>query len=113
VNHVPDDVLDALDDFGEGLLTGDPPPVRGRLRSDLRVRVRVRATGDGRTAVCRYGTEHTRAPPTLRARGSHVTTVVDGIDDRLRAWGIDPPEAYEYVETVDGSHRYEGTLRLP
>lgn len=111
VNHVPDDVLESLDDFGEGLLTGSPPPVRGRLRSDLRVR--VRPTGDGGTAVCRYETEHTQAPPTLRDRGSYVTTIVDGVDDRLRAWGIDPPEAYEYVETVDGSHRYEGTLRLP
>jgi len=111
VNHVPNDVLEALDAFGEGLLTGRPPPVEKRLRSDLWVS--VRPAGDGETAVCQYETEHTQAPPTLRDRGSYVTSIVDGVDDRLRAWGIDPPETYEYVETVDGSHRYEGLLRLP
>jgi hypothetical protein len=111
MNHVPDDVLDAVDAFGEALLTGSPSPFRGRLRSDLRVS--VRPAGDDRTALCRYETEHTEAPPTLRDRGSYVTTIVDGVDDRFRAWGVVPPEAYEYVATVDGTHRYGGTLRLP
>jgi len=111
VNHVPDEALAALDAFGEGHLRGDPPPVRERLRSDLRLR--IDPTGDGRTARCRFETEHPRAPPTLRDRGSFLATYADGVDDRLRAWGIEPPEAYEYAETADGWHRYVGTLRLP
>jgi len=110
VNHVPDDALAALDAFGEGHLRGDPPPVRERLRSDLRLR--IDRIGEG-TARCRFETEHTRAPPTLRDRGSFLATYADGVDDRLRAWGIEPPDAYEYVETVDGWHRYAGILRLP
>ncbi|SDF22193.1 hypothetical protein [Halorientalis regularis] len=110
MNHVPDAALDAIDAFGEGLLVGDPPPITERLRSDLRLVVRT--TGDG-TARCRFETEHTQTPPTLRDRGSFVVTIVDGTDSRFRAWGIDPPEAYRYTETVDGSHHYEGRLRLP
>jgi hypothetical protein len=110
VNHVPDAALDAIDDFGEGLLTGTPSAFAVRLRSDLRLRVRPRDDG---TTRCRYETAHTRAPPTLRDRGSFVTTVVDGIDDRFREWGIEPPESYAYVETVDGRHHYEGALRVP
>jgi hypothetical protein len=110
VNHVPDEALAALDAFGEGHLRGDPPSVRERLRSDLRLRIdRV----DEGTARCRFETEHARAPATLRERGSFLATYADGVDDRLRAWGIEPPDAYEYVETVDGWHRYAGTLQLP
>jgi hypothetical protein len=110
VNHVPDTALAAIDDFGEGVLTGAPPPFAVRLRSDLRLQVRPQ--GDG-TARCRYETEHTEAPSTLRDRGSFVTTILDGVDERFRAWGIDPPDAYTYAETVDGWHRYEGVLRCP
>ncbi|PSQ06804.1 hypothetical protein BRC97_05955 [Halobacteriales archaeon QS_6_71_20] len=109
-NHVPDRVLERIDAFGEGLLYGDPPDVAGELRTDLRVR--IRATGD-RTATCVYLTEHTRAPTTLRGRGSFVTTIVDAVDERLRTWGVEPPPAYRYVDTRDGTHRYEGELRLP
>lgn len=110
MNHVPDEALAALDAFGEGHLRGDPPSVRERLRSDLRLRIeRV----DEGAARCRFETEHARAPPTLRDRGPFLATYADGVDDRLRAWGIEPPDAYEYVETVDGWHRYAGTLRLP
>lgn len=110
MNHVPDDVLAALDAYGEGLLTGTSSRVTGRLREDLRV---VIDPPEGGTARCRYETEHTQAPSTLRERGSFVATVVDGVDDRLRSWGVEPPATYDHVETVDGSHRYEGTLRLP
>lgn len=110
MNHVPNDAVDAIDAFGAGLLRSDPPSVRERLRSDLRVR--ITAADGGETALCRFETEHTTAPPTLRERGSFVRTIVDGIDGRLDAWGIEPPEAYRYVETVDGTHRYEGTLVL-
>jgi len=111
VNHVPNEALAAIDAFGEGHLRGDPPPVRERLRSDLRIRIEV--NDDGRTARCRFETEYTRTPPTLRDRDSFLVTYVDGVDERLREWGIEPPPAYEYRETVDGTHRYEGTLTLP
>ena len=111
VNHVPDEALAAIDAFGEGHLYGDPPPVRERLRSDLRLR--IVPTGDDRHARCRFETEHTRTPPTLRERGSFLATYVDGVDDRLRAWGIEPPPLYEYIETVERTHHYAGTLRLP
>ena len=110
VNHVPDAALDAVDDFGEGLLTGTPSAFAVRLRSDLRIRVCPRDDG---TARCLYETAHTQVPSTLRDRGSFVTTIVDGIDGRFREWGIEPPEAYAYVETVDGRHHYAGTLRVP
>lgn len=111
MNHVPDDAVAAIDAFGAGILYGDPPPVRERLRSDLRFRIElVEASG---TARCLFETEHNQAPATLRERGSFLTTYVDGVDERLRTWGIEPPDAYEYAETVDGSHRYEGTLGLP
>ena len=110
MNHGPDAALDAIDDFGEGLLTGTPSAFAVRLRSDLRLRVRPRADG---TARCRYETAQTQAPSTLRDRGSFVTTIVDGIDGRFREWGIEPLEADAYVETVDGRHRYAGTLRGP
>ncbi len=111
MNHVPDEALAAIDAFGEGHLRGDAPPVREPLRSDLRLR--IVPLDDGRTARCRFETRHTRATETLRDRGSFLATYVDGVDDRLRAWGVEPPDAYEYVETVDGWHRYAGTLRLP
>lgn len=111
VNHVPDDVVTALDGFGEGHLRGNPSPVSERLRLDLRLR--ITPLDDDSTALCRFETKHTRTPEVLRDRGSFLATYVDGVDDRLRAWGIDPPDAYEYVDTVDGWHRYAGTLRLP
>lgn len=110
MNHVPDDVIDSIDAFGESLLGGSPVQVEGRLRGDLRLRIVPR---DGRTAVLRYETEHTRAPPTLRDRGPFVTTIVDGVDDRLRSWGVVPAAAYEHVETTDSTHTYGGQLQLP
>lgn len=136
MNHIPDSALDAIDDFGESLLYGSPPTVQEKLRSDLRIEISVGSaddsdlrprngnTGDttrrqptghgtGTVVRCRYETEHTQAPTTLRDRGSFVTTIVDGIDERLRSWGIEPPAAYTYTETVDGVHRYEGQLAAP
>lgn len=110
MNHVPDETLAAIDAFGEGFLHDSPEAFSTRLRRDLRLR--VTPTGEG-TAVCRYQTTHTQTPPTIRDRGSFVTTIVDGVDDRFRSWGIDPPAAYEYDETVDGVHYYVGMLQLP
>lgn len=111
-NHVPDEALAALDAFGRGHLEGSPPPVRERLRSDLRLAIDPPAT-PGDDAVCRFLTAHTRRPATLRGRGSYVRTIVDGVDDRLRAWGVEPPAAYEYADTENGVHEYAGRLRLP
>lgn len=111
MNHVPDDVLDAIDTFGRQLLVGTPDRVEGRLRTDLSVT--IVPNGDSETALIRYETEHTQTPPALRDRGSFVGTIVDGIESQLQSWGIEPPDTYEYTETVEGRHRYEGQLRLP
>ena len=108
MNHVPDEALAAVDAFGEGLLTGEASAFGARLRSDLRLSVDPAAADDG--ARCRYELDHARTKPTLRAYGSFVTTIVDGVDEQFRSWSVEPPAAYEYVETVDGVHRYEGTL---
>lgn len=109
MNHLPDEALDALDAYGEGLLRGTPPRVSEQLRGDLWLRIEP---PDGQTARCRYETDHTQSPPRLRERGSFVTTIVDGVDSHLRSWGIDPPDAYEYAGTVDDIHRYEGLVGL-
>lgn len=110
MNFIPDAVLRAVDEFGEGLLVGTPDAICGELRTDLHIEI-VPATDS--TAICRYKLVHTRSPPTLRDRGSFTTTIIDGIDERLGQWGIEPPTAYTYVATVDGTHQYEGTLQLP
>ena len=110
MNHVPDDVLDQLDAFGRGLLRGSPPRVEGRLRRDLRLT--ILPDDDGRAAELRYETEHTRAPPTLRERGSFVTTIVDGVDSHLQSWGVTPPPAYEHAATTGETHTYVGRLRF-
>lgn len=111
MNHVPDDVLADIDTLGKEFLTGSPPRVEGRLRQDLSVTISPDESGE--TARIRFETEHTQAPPTLRDRGSFVTTIVDGIDSRLRSWGIEPPEAYEHTGSTGRVHRYEGQLRFP
>jgi hypothetical protein len=119
MNHVPDAALSALDAFGRGLLVGAVRRVDERLRTDLRLTVEPPcANGDGprpaagdAVARCRYRTDHTTAPPALRDRGPFVATIVDNVDDRLRSWGVDPPPAYEHVESVDNVHRYAGVLR--
>ena len=110
MNHIPDAVLGAIDEFGKRLLLGTPGPMSGTLRTDLRIEI-VPETAS--TATCRYATVHTQSPPTIRDRGSFVTTIIDGIDERLREWGIEPPAAYTYVETVEDTHHYEGTVQLP
>ena len=110
MNHVPDSVLASIDEFGEQLLVGEPITVRGKLRTDLRVKI---IPTNETTATCRYETTHTQSPPTLRGRGSFVTTIIDGVDTRLQSWGITPPTEYVYTTTVDGTHQYEGSLQLP
>jgi len=110
MNHIPDTVLEAIDEFGQQLLLGQPRRLSGKLRTDLRIEI----VPDGEsTATCRYKTVHTQSPPAIRDRGSFMTTIIDGIDERLHEWGIEPPAAYGYVATVDAVHHYEGTLQLP
>lgn len=111
MNHVPDEALAAVDAFGEGLLTGEASAFGARLRSDLRLCVDPAAVEEG--ARCRYELTHSRTEPTLRAYGSFVTTIVDGLDEQFRSWSVEPPDAYEYAETADGVHHYEGTLGVP
>lgn len=110
MNHIPDEVLEAIDEFGESLLLGTPKGMTGKLRTDLRIEI---VPDSESTATCRYTTVHTQFPPALRDRGSFMTTIIDGIDQRLHQWGIEPAVAYTYVETVDDTHQYEGTLQLP
>ncbi|WP_253738667.1 hypothetical protein [Halohasta salina] len=110
MNHVPDEVLDAIDEFGECLLLGEPQRVHGKLRTDLRVEI---VPNDESTAICRYTTVHTQSPPAIRDRGSFMTTIIDGVDERLKQWGIEPPTAYTYAATVEDTHHYEGTVQLP
>jgi hypothetical protein len=114
MNHIPDEALNAVDRLGEALLIGEGSPVQERLRTDLRVRIPCTAADikAGQT-VGRYEIEHTRREPTLRGYGSFIETIVDGIDDRLLSWGIDPPTAYEYSERNDGRYVYAGQLQLP
>ena len=112
MNHVSDEALAAIDAFGEGLLRADPPPVRERLRSDLRLRIDA-PSGDERTARCSFEIDHATPRETLREHGSFVATVVNGVDDRLAAWGIRPPDAYEHVDAADDVQRYRGELALP
>lgn len=110
MTHVPDDVLNSIDRFGQQLLEGSPTPVDGRLRGDLRLTI---IPDDNRQiATLRYETEHTQAPPTLWERGSFVTTIVDGVDSHLSLWGIVPPDSYEHVDTTGETHTYSGTLEL-
>lgn len=114
VNHVPDDALTAIDRFGEGLLVGEPEPVRARLRSDLRLVLPCTAASmDTGETTAQFRIDHTRTESTLRGYGSFVETIVDGIDERLRSWGVEPPDAYEYSGTDDGRYVYAGRLRLP
>lgn len=114
VNHVPDEVLAALDELGEGLLLGDPTVVSERLRSDLWLRVECdRAALEGGTTPVIFRLEHTTATDTLAGHGSFVGTIVDGVESRLRKWGVDPPERYPHHATEDGWQVYRGVARLP
>jgi hypothetical protein len=114
VNHVPDDVLDAVDDLGRAILTDDPAALDCRLRSDFRVRIDCdRAALDAGTVAVAFRLERGDPEPTLRGHGSFVTTIVDGVDDRLRAWGIEPPATYA-VREADGRWQiYAGRADLP
>jgi len=76
----------------------------------------ISGSESSRTATARLPTlatlTHTQAPPVLRDRGPFVATILDGVDARLRSWGIEPPDAYGHVETAGTTQTYAGTLTL-
>lgn len=112
-NHVPDEALAAIDGLGEGLLVGDPRPVAVRLRSDLGLCVPCTEAAIRAGAVpVEFHIEHGHGRETLRGHGSFVGTIVDGIDDRFREWGIEPPAAYEHRGRRSDGFRYGGMLRF-
>jgi hypothetical protein len=114
VNHVPDTVLAAIDGLGKGLLRAEPTTVDARLRTDSRVRIeRDRAPLDAGEAPTTFRLEHGTAHPTLLDHGSYLGTVVDNVETRLRAWGIEPPASYTHRGTEDGWQVYRGRARLP
>lgn len=113
MNHVPNEVLAAIDDLGRAVLLGDPRSVEKRLRTDLRVRIDCdRAAIECGTGDIAFRIEHTAHAETLRGHGSYVETVVDNVESRLQSWGLYPPEAYGYRKTEGGWHVYGGPLRL-
>lgn len=114
MNHVPDEVLAAIDDLGESLLRAEPTTVDERLRTDFRVRIECdRAALDRGEAAITFRLEHTTPADRLRGHGSYVGTIVANVETRLREWGIDPPEAYTHCGTEDGWQVYRGRARLP
>lgn len=113
VNHVPDAVLAALDNLGRAALANEPTTVEQRLRSDFRVGISCdRAALDTGTVPVTFRLEHGTTAPTLRDHGSFVGTIVDGVDSRLRAWGIEPPDAYTHRGTDGGWQVYAGRATL-
>lgn len=116
MNHVPDDALVALETLGEGLLVGEARPVDARLRSDFRLRIPItdEDLAAGHTTV-EFHLEHTRRHDHLREHGEFVGTIVDGVETRLREWGVDPPGRYAHDrdEERDGVWRvYAGEARF-
>lgn len=113
MNHVPDEVLAAVDDLGRAVLLGDPRTVERRLRSDFRLHIDCGpAAVESGTADVAFRIDHTTHAETLRGHGSYVETIVDNVETRLRAWGLDPPEHYEYRRTEGEWHVYGGPLEL-
>jgi hypothetical protein len=114
MNHVPDDALDAIDDLGRALLVGDPKEVDERLRSDLRLRIDCDRAGlPAGTVRVAFRLEHGSPEATLRDHGPFLETIVDGVETRLRVWGIDPPEAYTHRETDGEWQVYAGRTTRP
>jgi len=114
VNHVPDAVLAAIDGFGRSVLNDEPTVVDERLRSDLRVRIDCdrAALTEGHARVA-FRLAHGSPAASLRGHGSFVGTIVDGVDSRLRAWGVDPPASYAHGDTDGEWQVYAGRATLP
>lgn len=113
-NHVPDTVLAAIDDLGRSLLTDEQTVVDKRLRSDLRLRIDCdRAALHTGAVTVTFRLRHGSPPRTLRGHGSFLGTIVDGVESRLRAWGIDPPASYTHRGTDGEWQVYVGRATLP
>lgn len=93
MNHVPDAVLDRLDALGWATLRGERLQIAAGLRRDLRLHVAY----DGGRGPLEIRFCHRASPAdSLREQGDWVATYVDGVDRRLTAWGIRPPEEYTH-----------------
>lgn len=113
MNHVPNDVLAAIDELGQGVLVDEPTALDKRLRSDFRVRINCdQAALDAGAATIMFRLERTSSVVQLRNHGSFVCTIVDNVESSLREWGLDPPAEYTHRETEDGWQVYDGTLRF-
>lgn len=113
MNHVPNEVLAALDDLGYGLLVGRPRTVDEGLRGDFRLQITCdHAAIDDGTARIEFRLQHTVALARLREHGSYVCTIVDNVESRLRAWGLEPPPAYDHRTTEEGWQVYAERLTL-
>jgi hypothetical protein len=113
MNHVPDAALAAIDELGRATLRGKSHSVETSLRSDFAVRI-VPEPADLSAGVFRLvfridGQAHSR----LRDHGRFVVMIVRGIERRLMAWGIDPPDRYRYSDRSDRWCRYTGIAHLP
>lgn len=113
MNHVPDEALAALDGLGYGLLVGQPKTIQERLRRDFRLRIPCDqvAVDDGTTRI-EFRLQHTAALAQLREHGSYVCTIVNSVESRLQAWGLEPPPAYGHHATEEGWQVYAGRLTL-
>lgn len=113
MNHVPDDVLTAIEELGRGVLVDEPTVLDERLRSNFRICINCdRAALDTGAATITFRLEHTTPAVKLRDHGSFVCTIVDNVESSLRDWGFDPPTAYTHRTTEDGWQVYDGTLRF-
>jgi hypothetical protein len=113
MNHVPDDVLAAVDDLGWAVLVDKPTTVDGRLRADFRVRIDCdRRALDAGTVPAAFRLEHGDSASTLQGHGSLVATIVKGVNAQPRGWGVKPPETYAHRETDDGWQVYAGHATL-
>jgi hypothetical protein len=113
VNHVPDEVTEAMERFGEAVLRGEAGSVGVDLRSDVRLRMDWTAADLEAGAVrMEVLVEHDHPPDSLRGFGSFVGTRLDGVEATLREWGVEPPADYDRVGTEGYRALYAGTLRL-
>jgi len=113
MNHVPNAALAAIDEFGRATLRGESRPVEASLCSDLAVRIAPTPAELAAGAVPVVFRIDGRERSRLRDHGSFVGTIVDGIEDRLAAWGIDPPDRYRYRDRSGRWRPYVGVARLP
>lgn len=113
MNHVPNAALAAIDELGRATLRGESRPVEASLRSDLAVRIAPTPAEFAAGEVPVVFRIDGRAHPRLRDHGPFVGTIIEGIGDRLAAWGIDPPDRYRYRDRSARWRPYVGVACLP